>query len=98
MGQSWGAFRFRGDSRNHRAIVQPRLYDRSMVARVTLYTELEPHKFDSCWPGTLIRKSCHHQMIGRLIRSPWPYKQSASAYYSLTSRCVRARPTSLKPE
>ncbi len=36
----------KSDLRNHRAIAQPRLYDRSMVTQITLNTE--PHGFDSC--------------------------------------------------
>ena len=40
-------FRVKSDSRNHQAIVQPRLYDCSMVTLITLNTE--PHAgFDSC--------------------------------------------------
>ena len=35
-----------GCTRNHQAIVQPRLYDCLMVTQITLNTE--PHGFDSC--------------------------------------------------
>ena len=38
--------RVKSDLRNHRAIVQPRLYDCSMVTQITLNTE--PHGLDSC--------------------------------------------------
>ena len=37
----------KSDSRNHRAIVQPRLYDSSMVTRITLNTE-SPHGLRAC--------------------------------------------------
>jgi hypothetical protein len=34
--------------RNHRAIAQPRLYDRSMVTQFKFTLNTEPHGFDSC--------------------------------------------------
>ena len=39
-------FRVKSDSRNHQAIVQPRLYDSLMVTRITLKTE-GPHGLPS---------------------------------------------------
>jgi hypothetical protein len=53
---------YKGDLRNHQAIIQPRLSDCLMVSQVTLSPE--PHGFDSC-RGHSCGKCC----VGRWHKS-----------------------------
>ena len=77
-----GTFRFKSDSRNHQAIVQPRLYDSAMVTLITL-----------TWTGNLARDPRSYRIVffrtvdmattGRWKHLPAEFDKHQAKAYSL---------------